>query len=71
METALARIGIDLHIFDILAGSDTPLSSSTLAEKTGIDLPLMSMSLVQVAYSCSLTFQRTSFAMFCVTWYDQ
>jgi len=67
----MARIGIELHLFEILAGSEnTPLSSITLAEKTGVDLVLMSMSSVKVGCLCSLTLQRTFPAMLGVVRYD-
>ena len=39
----MARIGIEINLFDILTEHEgTPLSSSTLAEKTGVDPVLMS-----------------------------
>lgn len=38
----MAKIGIELNLFDILAASESPLTSATLAEKTGVDPILMS-----------------------------
>ncbi|MCJ1245385.1 hypothetical protein MMC30_002589 [Trapelia coarctata] len=49
LQSAMARIGIALKLFDILANSDAvPLSSNALAEKTNVDPVLMSTAFRQL-----------------------
>ncbi|MCJ1355674.1 MAG: hypothetical protein MMC33_005666 [Icmadophila ericetorum] len=41
LQPAMAKIGIDLNLFEILAASESPMSSATLAKQTGVDPILM------------------------------
>ncbi|KAI4194033.1 MAG: hypothetical protein LQ346_003765 [Caloplaca aetnensis] len=45
LQSAIARVGTDLNLFDMLEGNQSePLSSNGLARKTGADVLLMSMA---------------------------